>query len=58
LRDEPEEPSDDDWRSSSWGLITQGKAERPKEYLPFPDETLRPQMPRVLGKDYPKSLLD
>jgi enterochelin esterase-like enzyme len=40
------------------GIDDAGKRDRPKEYLPFPDDTLRPAVPRVRGKDYPKFLLD
>jgi enterochelin esterase-like enzyme len=39
------------------GIDNAGKRDRPKEYLPFPDETLPPVL-RVYGKDYPKFLLD
>lgn len=34
------------------------KRGRPKEYLPFPDNTLKPPVPKVSGKNYPKFLLD
>jgi len=40
------------------GIDNAGKRDRPKEYLPFPDDTLTPPLPRVHGKDYPKFLLD
>jgi enterochelin esterase-like enzyme len=40
------------------GIDNAGKRDRPKEYLPFPDDTLRPSVLRVHGKDYPKFLLD
>jgi predicted alpha/beta superfamily hydrolase len=40
------------------GIDNAGKRDRPKEYLPFPDETLRPAVPEVHGKNYPKFLVD
>jgi len=40
------------------GIDNAGKRDRPKEYLPFPDDTLKPPVLRVRGKDYPKFLLD
>ena len=40
------------------GIDNAGKRDRPKEYLPFPDDTLEPPVLRVYGKDYPKFLLD
>src|SRR4029077_7495658 len=40
------------------GIDNAGKRDRPKEYLPFPDDTLKPPVLRVHGKDYPKFLLD
>jgi enterochelin esterase-like enzyme len=40
------------------GVDNAGKSDRPKEYLPFPDVTLKPPVLRVRGKDYPKFLLD
>lgn len=40
------------------GIDNAGKKDRPNEYLPFPDDTLKPVMPKVHGKDYPKFLLD
>jgi predicted alpha/beta superfamily hydrolase len=40
------------------GIDNAGKRDRPKEYLPFPDDTLRPAVLSVRGKQYPKFLLD
>ena len=40
------------------GIDNAGKRARPKEYLPFPDETLTPATPDVRGKDYPRFLLE
>ena len=40
------------------GIDNAGKKDRPKEYLPFPDETLTPATPEVHGKEYPRFLLD
>jgi predicted alpha/beta superfamily hydrolase len=40
------------------GIDNAGKRDRPKEYLPFPDDTLTPAVPQVHGKDYPRFLLD
>lgn len=40
------------------GIDNSGKRDRPKEYLPFPDETLRPATPKVYGKNYPRFLVD
>jgi predicted alpha/beta superfamily hydrolase len=40
------------------GIDNAGKRDRPKEYLPFPDETLQPPTPDVYGKDYPTFLLE
>jgi predicted alpha/beta superfamily hydrolase len=40
------------------GIDNAGKRDRPKEYLPFPDDTLRPPTPKVFGKNYPKFLVD
>jgi predicted alpha/beta superfamily hydrolase len=40
------------------GIDNAGKRDRPKEYLPFPDDTLKPYVPEVHGQDYPKFLLD
>ena len=40
------------------GIDNAGKRDRPKEYLPFPDDTLRPTQLRVRGRDYPKFLLE
>jgi enterochelin esterase-like enzyme len=40
------------------GIDNAGKRDRPKEYLPFPDDTLRPATPHVYGKDFPKFLVD
>lgn len=40
------------------GIDNAGKRDRPKEYLPFPDDTLRPAVPKVHGQDYPRFLLD
>jgi predicted alpha/beta superfamily hydrolase len=39
------------------GIDNAGKQDRPKEYLPFPDTTLKPSIPRVYGKKYPQFLL-
>jgi len=38
------------------GIDNAGKHERPNEYLPFPDATLRPYMANVHGIDYPRFL--
>ena len=40
------------------GIDNAGRRDRPKEYLPYPDETLRPPTPEVHGKDYPRFLVD
>jgi len=40
------------------GIDNAGRRERAREYLPFPDETLRPAMPAVDGMKYPRFLLD
>ena len=40
------------------GIDNGGRRDRPKEYLPFPDDTLRPPVPRVQGKRYPRFLLE
>lgn len=40
------------------GIDNPGKRDRPKEYLPFPDDTLTPAVPKVQGRDYPRFLLD
>jgi len=40
------------------GIDNAGKRDRPREYLPFPDDTLRPAAPEVHGEDYPRFLLD
>src|SRR3569832_1610326 len=32
------------------GIDNAGKRDRPKEYLPFPDDTLRPASPKVYGR--------
>ena len=40
------------------GIDNAGKKDRPKEYLPFPDETLTPAVTQVHGEDYPKFLVD
>jgi predicted alpha/beta superfamily hydrolase len=40
------------------GIDNAGKRDRPKEYLPFPDGTLRPATPKVYGKNYPRFLVD
>lgn len=40
------------------GIDNAGKRDRPKEYLPFPDDTLRPATPHVYGKEYPRFLVD
>lgn len=40
------------------GIDNAGKTDRPKEYLPFPDETLKPALHEVHGEDYPRFLLD
>ena len=39
------------------GVDNAGKHERPREYLPFPDEWLQPPMPVVHGRDYPAFLV-
>jgi predicted alpha/beta superfamily hydrolase len=40
------------------GIDNAGKRDRPREYLPYPDDTLTPPVLDVRGKDYPKFLLD
>ena len=40
------------------GIDNAGKRDRPKEYLPFPDDTLSPPNPEVLGRLYPQFLLN
>ena len=40
------------------GIDNAGKKDRPKEYLPFPDESLQPTVPHVRGKEYPRFLLE
>jgi predicted alpha/beta superfamily hydrolase len=40
------------------GIDNAGKRDRPKEYLPFADDTLEPAVPSVHGKDYPRFLVD
>lgn len=40
------------------GIDNAGKHERPREYLPFPDKWLKPPMPNVQGKKYPRFLVD
>lgn len=40
------------------GIDNAGKRDRPKEYLPFPDDTLRPMESEVHGQDYPRFLLE
>ena len=40
------------------GIDNAGKRDRPKEYLPFPDEALTPATPDVHGKEYPRFLLE
>jgi enterochelin esterase-like enzyme len=40
------------------GIDNAGKRDRPKEYLPFVDDTLKPPVLSVRGKDYPKFLLE
>ncbi|HUX44204.1 MAG TPA: alpha/beta hydrolase-fold protein, partial [Terracidiphilus sp.] len=40
------------------GIDNAGKHERPREYLPFPDEWLHPPMPVVHGREYPRFLVD
>jgi enterochelin esterase-like enzyme len=39
------------------GIDNAGKRQRANEYLPFPDETLKPVMNSVHGKQYPQFLL-
>ena len=39
------------------GIDNAGKADRPKEYLPYPDETLTPPVRKVFGSRYPEFLL-
>jgi predicted alpha/beta superfamily hydrolase len=38
------------------GIDNPGKHERPNEYLPFPDDTLKPYMANPHGTEYPKFL--
>jgi enterochelin esterase-like enzyme len=40
------------------GIDSGGKRLRPREYLPYPDDTLRPSEPDPQGKLYPNFLLD
>lgn len=40
------------------GIDNAGKRDRPKEYLPFPDDTLQPIVSEVHGQEYPRFLLD
>ncbi len=40
------------------GIDNAGRGERARDYLPFPDETLRPAMTEVEGMKYPRFLLD
>jgi predicted alpha/beta superfamily hydrolase len=40
------------------GIDNAGKRDRPREYLPFRDDTLKPAPPKVEGENYPKFLLD
>ncbi|MGH9141707.1 MAG: alpha/beta hydrolase [Vicinamibacterales bacterium] len=40
------------------GVDNAGKKNRPREYLPFPDDTLRPIVLDVHGQDYPRFLVD
>src|ERR1700689_2075464 len=40
------------------GIDSAGKRDRPKKYLPFPDDALRPPPTDVHGKDYPHFLVD
>ena len=40
------------------GVDTGGRQLRPREYLPWPDETLKPEVPDPQGRFYPKFLLD
>jgi len=40
------------------GIDNAGKQDRPKEYLRFADDTLKPPVPVVSGKNYPKFLLE
>jgi predicted alpha/beta superfamily hydrolase len=40
------------------GVDNAGKRDRPREYLPYPDDTLQPSVPIVDGKRYPEFLFD
>jgi len=40
------------------GIDNAGKRDRPSEYLPYPDEYLKPPVPNVQGRKYPAFLLD
>ncbi len=40
------------------GIDNAGRSERPKDYLPFPDDSLSPPMPVVRGKLYPRFLTE
>ena len=40
------------------GIDNAGKRERPAEYLPYPDEYLRPSVPSPYGRKYPDFLVD
>lgn len=40
------------------GIDNGGKRQRPVEYLPYPDEFLRPAVPAPRGREYPDFLVD
>jgi len=40
------------------GVDNAGRRDRPLEYLPYPDEFLRPPVPRPRGLEYPRFLVD
>jgi predicted alpha/beta superfamily hydrolase len=40
------------------GIDNAGRRDRPREYLPYPDDTLQPAVPIVDGKRYPEFLFD
>ena len=40
------------------GIDNAGRRDRAKEYLPFPEDTLTPAIPKVYGKQYPSFLLN
>jgi enterochelin esterase-like enzyme len=40
------------------GVDNAGRRLRPREYLPYPDDTLSPPEPQPQGKQYPRFLLD